>query len=409
MNSAASKAIAVNHVLNSILIKDRGRLLAALIARLNDFQLAEDALQEAVFAALKHWSRTGPPDNPQAWLLKVGLNKGIDLIRKGQREQRKTDDLEEISVDYMEHDSPEAIPDERLRLIFSCCHPSLEEKSRVALTLRTVCGLTTKDIAKAFLDSEHTMGQRLYRAKAKIKTLGLRFAVPEPEMWQERLKAVLTSIYLIFTTGYLTEDEDSRVLSHEGIFLARLLNTLHPNAPEIEGLLALMLLTEARSNARIDTTGCLVTVEDQNSQRWRQDLVDEARHILSNAVRNAQPGPFQIKAAITDCHMTKPRPDWQQMSLLYQALWQFEPTPVVALNWAVVSAEIGLVDIALQKINELKNDLKHYQPWHATRAHIQTKLGMKAEAIMSFKLAIQMAPNAATRKFLQQRLNTLER
>ncbi|MGY3689767.1 RNA polymerase sigma factor [Vibrio coralliilyticus] len=407
MNNASSKAIAISHVINDVLSKDRGRLLAGLISRLNDFQLAEDALQEASMAALKHWVRSGPPHNPEAWLLRVGLNKGIDHLRRVQREQRKVEGLADTFPGGKELDVPETIPDERLRLIFTCCHPALEEKSRIALTLRTVCNLTTKEIAAAFLDSEQTMGQRLYRAKTKIKAKGIRFSIPEADRWHDRLETVLTTIYLIFTTGYVLEEKCPRTLCQEGIFLARLLTKLRPHEPEIEGALALMLLTDARSAARINVDGVMVPVEEQDAALWQQNNIDEAHHILSNAVERRQPGHFQIKAAIADCHMMKPSPDWVQMFLLYQSLWRFEPTPVVALNWAVVMAELDCAELALKKLDEFKEDLKDYQPWYAARAHILSKLGQNAEAIIFYKLAIEKAPSAGTRKFLEFRLREL--
>ncbi|WP_394247105.1 RNA polymerase sigma factor [Vibrio profundi] len=404
MNNASSKAIAVSHVINDVLSKDRGRLLAGLISRLDDFQIAEDALQEASISALKHWVRSGPPDNPTAWLLRVGLNKGIDQFRTVQREQRKAEDLASFSCDNTVYDVPETIPDERLRLIFTCCHPALEEKSRIALTLRTVCNLTTKEIAAAFLDNEQTMGQRLYRAKAKIKAKGIRFSIPEADRWNDRLDTVLKTVYLIFTTGYIVEAECSRSLCQEGIFLARLLIKLRPNDPEIEGALALMLLTDARSHARINRDGAMVPVEEQNTSLWQKNSIDEAQHLLSNALEKREPGPFQIKAAIADCHMAKPAPDWHQMSLLYQSLWQFEPTPIVALNWAAVIAETGHPKLALTKLDELEKDLKDYQPWYAARAHILRKLGRKADARIFYKLSIEKAASTATRKLLELRL-----
>ncbi|QJY38753.1 RNA polymerase [Vibrio europaeus] len=407
MNNASSKAITVSRIIHDLLHKDRGLLLAGLISRLNDFQLAEDALQEATISALKHWTRSGPPHNPKAWLLRVGLNKGIDQIRRGQREQRKTVDLADHFTAGLEYDVHEAIPDERLRLIFTCCHPALEEKSRIALTLRTVCNLTTKEIAAAFLDNEKAMGQRLYRSKASLKAKGIPFSTPDEDKWDDRLETVLKTIYLIFTTGYVTEDESPRSLCQEGIFLARLLMTLRPNEPEVEGILALMLLTDARSTARINVNCAVVPVEEQDSALWRQSNIDEAQCILSKAIEKRRPGPFQVKAAIADCHMMKPNPDWIQMSLLYQSLWRFEPTPVVALNWAVVLAETERAELALKRLDELKEDLKDYQPWYAARAHILRKTGNKSEACTFYKLAIEMSPSTATRAFLEMKLGEL--
>lgn len=403
MENAASTAIAVNRAVDDVLRRDRGRLISGLIARLGDFQLAEDALQEAAISAVKHWGRSGIPDNPLAWLMRVGLNKGIDGIRARQRESGKVDALAEILPPAVDDGKFDTIPDERLRLIFTCCHPALEEKSRIALTLRTVCNLTTREIAAAFLDAEKTMGQRLSRAKAKIKSKGIAYAVPDAEMWQDRLDTVLATLYLIFTTGYIHQDDGPRDLCQEGIFLARLLRELCPDEPEIDGALALMLLTEARRPARISDDGALVPVEEQNMTLWQHDHIIDAQAILERAVEQRQPGPFQVKAAIADCHMMRPRPDWRQMSLLYRRLWAYEPTPVVALNWAVVIAETGQAELALEKLRALKSELKDFQPWHAAMAHVLDKLDRKQEANEAFQRAIQTAPNVAARKLLEKK------
>ena len=405
MESAANKAIAVSRVIDDAMRGDRGRLLAGLVSRLGDLQLAEDALQEASISALKHWGRAGTPNDPIAWLMKVGLNKGIDRIRVNQRESKKLADWTYVSLD--ENDGVETIPDERLRLIFACCHPALEEKSRVALTLRTVCNLTTLEIAAAFLDTDRAMGQRLSRAKAKIKNKGIGFSIPEPDHWHDRLETVLSTLYLIFTTGYVTEDVGPRALCQEGIFLVRLLREFCPDEPEIEGLLALMLLTDARQGARIDTSGATVPIEQQSRKLWQREHFDEAQAILEKAIARNMAGPYQIKAAIADCHMMRPEPDWQQMSHLYQSLWLFESTPVVALNWAVVIAETGLDELALQKIEALQSSLEGYQPWYAARGHILGKLGRTRDAREAYEKAIDDAPNTAARKLLERKLAEL--
>ncbi|WP_170342580.1 RNA polymerase sigma factor [Ruegeria arenilitoris] len=407
MKNAAPKAFAVGHVIDDVLRRDRGLLLAGLINRLGDFQLAEDALQEAAISAVKHWSRNGVPDNPTAWLMRVGLNKGIDRIRAQHREGRKTAALAITLPDSVTDDMSEQIPDDRLRLIFTCCHPALDQKSRTALTLRTVCNLTTREIAAAFLDNDQTMGQRLSRAKAKIRAKGIGYSFPDPKIWPERLETVLTTLYLIFTTGYVTEDTGPRDLCHEGIYLARVLRDLRPGEPEIEGALALMLLTDARRPARIDADGAMVPVEDHDRTLWQQDQIREAQGILETAVDQRKPGPFQLKAAIADCHMMAPAPDRRQMSLLYQSLWACEPTPVVALNWAVVMAEAGHAQLALDKLDSLRPDLDDFQPWQAARAHILQKTGRTAAAAAAYRQAIEAAPNLASRKFLQQRLQRL--
>ncbi|WP_424984263.1 RNA polymerase sigma factor [Maritalea sp. S77] len=407
MKNVAPKAIAVQKAIDEVMRRDKGRLLSGLISRFDDFQLAEDALQDAVISALGHWARSGIPNVPTAWLMKVALNKGIDRIRAKSREAQKADNLGQISLDYAEPETPEQIPDERLRLIFTCCHPALEEKSRVALTLRTVCNLTTREIAAAFLDNEQTMGQRLTRAKAKIKSKGIAYAIPDRDQWADRLDTVLSTLYLIFTTGYVNEEDQARDLCREGIFLLRLLAQLQPEDPEIEGALALMLLTQARKPARVDAEGRNVPIEDQNDRLWQADQLNEGQAILQQAIARQHPGPFQIKAAIADCHMMRPTPDWVQMSLLYQTLWTFEPTPIVALNWAVVLAEIGHVDIAMQKLDQLAEQLEGFQPLHAARANMLAKLGRVDEARASYAQAIALAPNTASRLFLQHKYECL--
>jgi predicted RNA polymerase sigma factor len=408
MTNAAPKAIAVNKAVNDVIRSDRGRLMTGLVSRLGDFQLAEDALQDAAISALKHWGRSGIPDNPTAWLMKASFNKGIDRIRKSNREGQKAKDLSLIIGDEGAMHAQEEIPDERLRLIFTCCHPALEEKSRIALTLRTVCNLNTREISDAFLDTETTMGQRLSRSKAKIKSKGIGFAVPEPAQWAEPLNTVLSTLYLIFTTGYVSGDAGSRNLCLEGMFLMRLLDQLQPRDAEVEGALALMLLTQSRHRARVSTEGATVPVSEQDHALWDAELLQEGQELLARAVQRRAPGAFQIKAAIADCHMETPEPDWAQMLLLYQSLWRFEPTPVVALNWAVVLSETGQPDLAFQKLGELKGALGEFQPWHAARASVLSKLNRPDKAAQAYGEAIERAPTEADRLFLQDKLKSLQ-
>lgn len=407
MSDAAPRAIAVNKAVDEVMRRHRGRLLAGLIARLGDFQLAEDALQDAVISALGHWGRAGMPQSPAAWLMRAALNRGIDRLRLGMRESRKAHDFEQVHLREARIETTEDIPDERLRLIFACCHPALEEKSRVALTLRTVCNLSTREIADAFLDTEATMGQRISRAKAKIKAKGIAFGIPDQDQWDERLDTVLSTIYLIFTTGYVTEEVGPRDLCREALYLMRLLRKLRPDEPEIEGACALMQLTEARRAARVAANGATVPVEEQDRELWNAALLVEARALLATAVARRRPGPYQIKAAISDCHMCDPAPDWRQMSLLYQSLWRHEPTPVVALNWAVVMAELGEVDAALASLGTLHAELSDFQPWHAARASLLARLGRTDEARAAYRRAIDLAPVAASRLFLEERLRAL--
>lgn len=377
---------------------DRGRLMAALIRQLRDWQLAEEVLQEAALSAISHWGRLGAPTSPQGWLLKVALRKAIDRMRHGQRGEVVQTTLEHLA--RAEADEAEDIPDDRLRLIFTCCHPALEPKSQVALTLRTVCGLTTVDIARAFLDSETTMGQRLSRAKAKIAKAGIPFAVPGPEVWADRLDAVLTTAYLIFTTGYTAGPTEPRDLCAEAIFLTRLLDHLRPGEPEVEGALALMLLTHARKAARIDSAGQTVPPTQQDRGLWDRALLEEGRAILVRAFGRRRPGPFQIKAAIADCHMTEGGADWPQIAALYDVLMRMEPTPVVALNRAVALAETGAATAALAVIEGLASALADYQPFHAARAALLARAGHGAEARAAYDRAIRDAPSAQDAAFL---------
>jgi RNA polymerase sigma-70 factor (ECF subfamily) len=301
----------------------------------------------------------------------------------------------------------DVIPDHRLRLIFACCHPALDPKSRVALTLRTVCGLTTVEIARAFLDNDTTMGQRLSRAKAKISAAGIPFAVPDPELWPARLDAVLTTVYVIFTTGYVAGPNESRDLCLEAEYLMRLIDQLHPDDAEIEGALAMILLTAARRAARIGDDGASLPPAEQDRSLWDSARITEGRSILARAVKRSDAGPFQIKAAIADCQMAEPAPDWSQIAALYRALWQYEPTSVVALNSAVAMAEAGQTEHALEWVESLANQLSDYQPWHATRAALLAKTGNYSQSAAAYRHAIATAPGQAEALFLELRLAAL--
>ena len=402
-----SSAIAVSKELDRVMRSDRGRLLAILAAGLRDLNLAEEALQEAAVSALSHWGRSGLPLSPEGWLLQVARRKAIDRLRGASREVRNAEALRWLAWDEAAPE-PEAIPDERLRLIFACCHPALEMKSRVALTLRTVCGLTTAEIARAFLDAEPTMGQRLSRAKAKIAAAGIPFAVPDETLWPERLDAVLTTIYLIFTSGYVAGPGEPRDLCLEAEYLIRLIDRLQPEAPEIEGALALMLLTAARFEARIGADGASVPPAEQDRSLWDGARIAEGRAILARALARRRPGPFQIKAAIADCQMIEPGPDWPQIAALYGALWRFEPTPVVSLNAAVAIAEAGEPARGLAILESLADRLSDYQPWHAAHAALLAKMGMVQEAASAYRHAIAIAPGVAEARFLQRRLSAIE-
>ncbi|MCC5816480.1 MAG: sigma-70 family RNA polymerase sigma factor [Leptospira sp.] len=403
MISASAQAIAISKSLEKVMKNDWGRLMAALTSQLGSIQLAEDALQEACISALVHWSKNGIPHSPQGWLIRVAYRKALNQIRSEVRSMKR----EIISAELrnlIDRDD-EDIPDERLRLIFSCCHPALEVKSRVALTLRTVCGISTLEIARLFLDSETTMGQRLSRAKRKIAKAGIPFSIPEPNEWNERLQTVLTTIYLVFTTGYMKEPANSnRDLCGEAIFLTNLLMSLCPNEPEVEGALSLMLLTDSRRNARINSSGETVPPGEQNRSLWDRIKEAQGKELLEIALKRKKAGPFQIKAAISACQMTEPKPDWNQILELYTILLTMEPTPVVRLNQAVAIAETGNPGLAMNKINELEEVLKDYQPFYATKAKILAQLKDHKGSIIAYKKAIQLAENESDRIYLSNQL-----
>ena len=392
----------IAHTLDTVLRQDRGRLLSALIARLGDFQLAEDALHEAATSALTHWARNGPPDNPLAWLIRVAFRKGIDRLRAARRTEANTAALTILAQDEAAED-PDLIPDDRLRLIFTCCHPALDPKSRVALTLRTVAGLTTPEIARAFLDAETTMGQRLSRAKAKIAAARIPFAIPGPEDWPDRLQSVLAVVYLIFNAGYTAGPLADRDLCAEAIFLARLIDELRPGEAETEGCLGLILITHARHKARVDASGVTVALADQDRTLWDHAAIEEGVDLVQRALARRAPGPYQIKAAIAACHVTGQHADWPQIAALYDALLTFEPTDVVRLNRAVALAEAGHLPEALGLVADLATGLDGYQPFHATRAELLGRAGRTVESRQAFDRAIALAASSADAAFLIKR------
>jgi len=402
VTSGASGAVAVLRALDSLARDDRGRLLSALIARLGNFQLAEEALQDAMVSAVSHWGRNGVPHSPQGWLLQAAYRKAIDRVRKNKSESRKVDALRPLTRDEMD-DDPDDIPDNRLRLIFTCCHPGLEPKSRVALTLRTIGGLSTTEIAALFLDAEPTMGQRLSRAKSKIATAKIPYVVPGPEAWTERLQSVLAVIYLIFTTGYASGPSTGRDLADEAIFLAQLLNRLRPEDAEIEGCLALLMLTHARRHARIDRDGVTVPLAEQDRALWQRDEIDLGLALIDTAMQRRLPGPYQIKAAIAACHVAPQVSDWAQIVLLYDSLLRLEPSPVVRLSWAVALSEAGWPTEALQALNGLHSELNAYQPYHAARAELLSRNGHFDESRAAYEAAIALSSSSSDIAWLKRK------
>lgn len=386
-----------------------GQVVATLIGLTGDWDLAEDCAQDAFAAALATWARDGVPARPGAWLTTAARRRAIDRLRRDKTQGAK---VRQIAVLERDPDEPSAeeIPDERLRLIFTCCHPALPFPARVALTLRTLAGLSTGEIAKAFLTTEPTMAQRLVRAKRKIVEAGIPYRVPPAELLPQRLTAVLAVLYLIYNEGY-DEVDGRRALAAEGIRLARVLVHLMPQEPEARGLLALMLLLEARRGSRTDE-GVLVTLENQDRSQWDRALIAEGVAALDQAVAMRCSGPYQVQAAIAACHATArdaAATDWPQIAALYAELMRLAPSPVVELNRAVAIAMADGISAGLALVEELAGSgkLDDYYLLAATRADLLRRDGRLAEAAASYEEALKLAPTDAERRYLAGRLSGL--
>ncbi|MFE6028831.1 RNA polymerase sigma factor [Streptomyces niveus] len=395
--------------LDAVFKQEYGKVAASLARRFGDLDLAEEAVSEALVAAVEHW-QSGLPPNPGGWLTTAATRKALDRLRReSARDTKQREALMLVDDSPTEPTGP--VVDDRLRLVFICCHPALAPEARVALTLRLLGGLTVADIARAFLVPETTMAQRLTRAKAKIKKARIPYRVPVTEDLAPRLSTVLAVLYLIFNEGYLAGTGEApvrRELTAEAIRLARLLHVLLPEEPEVAGLLALLLLSESRVAARFDEDGELVPLGEQDRSGWDRDLIAEGHALVRACLRVNRPGRYQLLAAVNAVHTDAPAAsatDWGQITALYDRLYALEQTPVVALNRAIAVAEVDGPAVALAQVDELPLD--GYHAWHATRADLLRRLGRSAEARAAYDAAIAATQNPGERAYLARRRGSL--